>query len=83
MVVIYRHAKLHVRNFLDSVKGAARPNAGIRDGHISTLLCQLGNIAHRVKRHLEIDARTGHILGDPEASRYWSRTYEKGWEMAL
>ena len=30
---------------------------------------------------LEIDPKSGHILEDEEAIAYWSRTYEKGWEM--
>jgi predicted dehydrogenase len=73
----------HVRNFLDAIRGTAKLNAQIRDGHISTLLCQLGNIAYRAGRSLNVDAATGHIVGDAEAARYWSRSYEKGWEMSV
>ena len=74
---------VHIRNFLDSIRGTARLNSEVREGHISTLLCQLGNIAHRVGRSLNVDARTGHIVGDPAAARYWERAYAKGWEMSL
>jgi predicted dehydrogenase len=73
----------HVRNFLDAIRGTATLNAEVREGHLSTLLCQLGNVAHRAGRSLDVDRRTGHIAGDAEAARYWSRTYEKGWEMSL
>lgn len=44
---------------------------------------QLGNIAQRVGHSLEIDPKTGHILHNKEAQKYWSRKYEKGWEMKL
>ncbi len=73
----------HIRNFLDSIRGTSTLNSPIREGHVSTLLCQLGNIAYRAGRSLNVDNRTGHIVGDPEAARYWEREYEKGWEMSL
>jgi hypothetical protein len=41
---------------------------------------QLGNIAWRVGRDLKIDPTNGHIIGDNEAKKLWSRQYEKGWE---
>jgi len=74
---------VHVRNFLDSLRGTAALNAEVREGHISTLLCQLGNIAYRTKRTVNVDPRTGHVAGDAEAAGYWGREYEKGWEMVL
>jgi len=73
----------HIRNFLDAIRGTATLAADIRGGHVSTLLCQLGNIAYRTGRSLVVDNRTGHIVGDPEAERYWAREYEQGWEMSL
>lgn len=73
----------HIRNFLDAVRGKAALNAQVREGHISTLLCQLGNIAHRAGHSIDVDGRTGHLVGNADAERYWSRSYEKGWEMSL
>ena len=35
----------HQRNFLDCIKDKKRPNADIEEGHKSTRLCHLGNIA--------------------------------------
>lgn len=75
---------LHIRNFFEGIRnGSSRLNADIESGHKSTLLVQLGNIAHRVGHSLEIDPENGHIINDREALKYWSRTYEKGWEMKL
>jgi len=72
----------HIDNFLTAIR-AEKPlslNAEIAEGHKSTLLCHLGNIAQRTGRSLECDASNGHILHDPEAMKLWQREYEKGWE---
>lgn len=70
----------HIRNFLEAVRGNGRLNSGIEEAHKSTLLCHLGNIAHRVGRALECDAKDGHILQDKQAAAFWTREYAKGWE---
>jgi len=72
---------IHIQNFFDSIKNNTPLNSDIHSGHKSTLLMQLGNIAQRVRHSLEIDPKTGRILHDREAMKYWSRSYEKGWEM--
>jgi hypothetical protein len=75
---------IHINNFFDGIRnGSSSLNADIESGHKSTLLVQLGNIAQRVGHSLEINPETGHILDDKEALKYWSRSYEKGWEMKL
>ena len=58
-------------------------HSDIASGHKSTLLVQLGNIAQRVGRSLNIDNQNGRIMYDNEAMKYWSRSYEPGWEMKL
>jgi hypothetical protein len=74
---------IHIRNLLEGITNGGKVNADVDTGYKSTLLVQLGNIAQRVGRSLEIDPDTGHITGDEEAIQYWGRTYEKGWEMKL
>ncbi len=75
---------IHINNFFDGIRhGSSILNADIESGHKSTLLVQLGNIAQRVGHSLEINPETGHILDDEEAKKYWSRSYEEGWEMKL
>jgi predicted dehydrogenase len=74
----------HIQNFFEGIRdGSNKLNADIDSGNKSTLLVQLGNIAQRVGHSLEIDPKNGHILNDKEALKYWSRSYEKGWEMKL
>jgi len=74
---------IHIQNFFGSINNTTTLNSDIHSGHKSTLLMQLGNIAQRVGHSLEIDPETGHILHDREALKFWSRKYEKGWEMKL
>ncbi len=70
----------HIENFLDCVRKGDVPNADVEIGHKSTTWVQLGNIAQRVGRSLNIDQKNGHILGDPQAMELWGREYEPGWE---
>jgi predicted dehydrogenase len=67
----------HLRNFLDCVKSRKRPNADIEEGHKSTRLCHLGNIAYRLGRTLRFDARTETLAGDAAANRLLGRKYRK------
>jgi predicted dehydrogenase len=71
---------VHLGNFLAAVRGEKTLNSEIEEGHKSTLLCHIGNIAYRVGRALNCDAKTGHILDDKDAEALWTREYEKGWE---
>jgi len=70
----------HVADFLDAIKNNRRPNCDVETGYKSVLAMQLGNISWRVGRDLNIDSKNGHIIGDKDAQKLWSRTYEKGWE---
>ena len=72
--------KVHFQNFIDCIRNGKRPNSEIEDGHKSTLLCHLGNIAYRTGHTLNIDPTNGHIIGDKEAEALWSREYRPGWE---
>ena len=72
----------HVANLLAAIR-SDKPrelNAEILEGHKSTLLCHLGNIAQRVGRTLHCDAKDGRIRDDKEAMQLWGRDYESGWE---
>ncbi len=72
----------HLVNFLDSIRHSHSPNADIEDGHRSTLLCHLGNIAYRTYESLEIDPSNGHIKNHAEALSLWTKEYEQGWQPA-
>jgi len=72
----------HLRNFIDCIKHSSgsnvrRPNADIEEGHKSTRLCHLGNIAFRTGRAIRFDEKTETCINDAEANRLLGRTYRK------
>jgi hypothetical protein len=71
----------HLRNFLDCIKDGKRPNADVEEGHKSTRLCHLGNIALRVGRVLHFDERSETLKHDDEANQLLGRTYRKPFEV--
>ncbi|QEL16211.1 Gfo/Idh/MocA family protein [Limnoglobus roseus] len=71
---------VHIANFLAAVRGDAKANSEIAEGAASTLLCHLGNISYRVARTLHCDPKTGQILNDPDAAKFWTKDYAAGWE---
>jgi predicted dehydrogenase len=71
---------VHVSNFVDAVRGQSVVNAPIDEGHKSTVLAHLGNIAWRTGRILHCDPANGHIRDDAAAMRLWAREYAPGWE---
>ena len=67
----------HVRDFLACIKTGRRPSADIEEGHKSTSLCHLGNIAWRAGRTLRFDANTETCTGDGDANRMLRRSYRR------
>ncbi len=72
--------RLHVKNFIDSVRGEAQLTSPISEGHVSVTLLHLANISQRVGATLRCDAGNGHITDNADAMKLWRRSYEPGWE---
>jgi predicted dehydrogenase len=72
---------LHAGNFVDVIRGRSGALASpIREGHISTTLCHLGNIAYRTGSTLTVDTASGKP-SSAEAMKLWSVDYQPGWEV--
>lgn len=69
----------HARNFVDCIRSREKPTADVETGHISTVLCHLGNIVSRTGRNLRFDAKTETIVDDREANQYLRRDYREHW----
>ena len=69
----------HMENFANAIRTGEALRSPIVEGAASVLLCHLGNIAQYTGRTLRLDESTGHIVGDAEAIKYWSRQYEPRW----
>jgi predicted dehydrogenase len=77
--VVAPAGRAHWRNFLECVRNRNRPVADIEEGHVSTALCLLGNVAQRVGRSVAWDADKERCVGDDEANRLLRREYRKPW----
>jgi predicted dehydrogenase len=72
----------HYQNFVDAIR-ANDPRlltSGIVDGHLSSTLPHLANIAYRVGRALTFNGRT-ETFGDRQADQLLTREYRKGFEI--
>lgn len=67
----------HFTNFINCVRSRNWQdlNADILEGHLSSSLCHLGNIACRLKRPLRFDPDGERFLGDAEADSYLTKNY--------
>jgi hypothetical protein len=67
------------KTFISAVRSGKREDLGvdIEEGHLSSALCHLGNIAYRTRRTILFDPATEKIAGDEEASRMLSRDYRE------
>jgi predicted dehydrogenase len=74
---------IHLNNFISTVQGNATLNQPLLQGHRSTLIPQLGNIAQRTGGMVNCDPTNGHIIDNPEAMRLWHREYELGWVLKV
>ena len=71
----------HFRNFVSGITQGTPLNGPISEGHKSVLLCHLGNISQRVGRTLHCNpADGGKIIQDADALKFWTRSYQPGWE---
>ena len=69
----------HLENFIAAIRSGTKLNCGIEDGHKSTMLAHLGNIAYRTGQSLDIDPSNGHVKNNPAADKLWASEYRKGW----
>jgi predicted dehydrogenase len=67
----------HFKNFIDCVLSGSwlDLNADILEGHLSTSLCHLGNIATRLKRTLNFNPQNEQFVDDTEADSYLTKRY--------
>ena len=67
----------HMSNFIDCLRSRRWQdlNADILEGHLSTSLMHLGNIAYRTGRTLTFNGSAEKFVDDDEANMYLSRQY--------
>ena len=67
----------HFRNWIAAVRSRKTSDlaADIEEGHLSSALCHLANIAYRTCGTVVFDAKAERFLGDEEANGPLSREY--------
>lgn len=75
----------HLQNFIECIRDdkPSGLNQPILEAHKSTLLCHLGNIAHRTGKTVLTDAKNGHVLNDVDQQNMWARQYDPAWKDAV
>jgi len=73
----------HFTNFIDCVRSRRWQdlNADILEGHLSTSLCHLGNIACRLKKPLRFNPDGENFIDDAEADAYLTKAYRSPYEL--
>ena len=67
----------HMGNWHDCIRSRELPIADVEQGHRSTTMCHLGNIARWAKRPLKWDPEAEQFAGDDEANTYLAREMRK------
>ena len=71
----------HFRNFFKSIRESAELNSPIDDAVISQSMVHYANLAHRSGKSFKIDPKNGNVLDKKIKKKFWSREYEKGWDI--
>ncbi len=69
----------HVQNFYNTIRGKDKLNSPIEEGAISQSMVHYANVAYRVGKDFDVDAKTGKMK-DSDAMKLWDRKYAPGWE---
>jgi len=70
-----------IRDFLDCVKSRKTPLCPLEEGHRSTSLAHLANIALAVKERLQWDAANERFVNNEKANALLSYEYRQPWKL--
>lgn len=71
---------LHVENFIECVRSRQKPASDVENGHRSTTVAHLGNIAYKTRQKLIWESTSEDFKNAPEASRLLARQARKPWD---
>ena len=69
----------HFATLVAAIQKGEKLKQPVAQGNVAVTLLQLSNIAWETQRELHLNNRDGKVLSDPEAMKFWDRTYEDGW----
>ncbi|MCP4642191.1 MAG: Gfo/Idh/MocA family oxidoreductase, partial [bacterium] len=71
----------HMRNFLDCMKSREKPNADVEEGHRSTVMSHLANIALTTRTRIDWDPDKEEITNNKAANKLLHYEYRKPWKL--
>jgi hypothetical protein len=72
----------HHREWLDAIRGQGKPSSPFEYGALLTEAGLLGNVSYRAgQKKLEWDPQTGRAPNCPEADKFLTSEYRKGWSL--
>jgi len=71
------HSENHYADWIKSIKNRTRPVADVEIGHRTATVCNIGNIAYRLRRPLEWDPVKEEFLNDDEANKLLTKDYRE------
>jgi len=71
----------HLRNFLDCVRSRKDPAAPVEIGHRTNIICNLSDIATRLKRKLQWDPQSEQFVDDGDANQLLARKMRSPWHI--
>ena len=72
--------RIHMKDWLAAIVSGDKPVADIEEGHVSSLMCILGNLSAELGRSFAWDGDAGRIVGDDEANARLARKYRDPWQ---
>lgn len=75
------HTTQHVQNFLDCVRSRTTPNCDVEEGHKSTLIAHLGNIALATESRIAWDPVAERIVNNEAANDLLHYDYREPWKL--
>jgi predicted dehydrogenase len=73
------HTTAHIENFAKAVRSTEELRSPVADVSRTLMLCHLGNIAQYTGRKLRTEPKSGRIIDDEDAMKYWTREYAPNW----
>lgn len=73
----------HYKNFLNAIRTRNKPISDVEVGHRTATVCNIGNIAYRLKRRLEWSPEKEHFKHDDEANALLGRNMVKEWAIKI
>ncbi len=67
----------HYADWIRAIKNRTKPVADVETGHRSATICNIGNIAYRLRRTLEWDPINEEFMNDEEANKLLTKDYRK------